>query len=85
MTTGRHLYRFRSASALLDQFHELDRQEIYFSSASEQNDPMEGYRDIVWKGDSIAWRNLFRHYGRLRPSPRHSFLSTITLSTPPST
>jgi|JI7StandDraft_1071085.scaffolds.fasta_scaffold00935_19 hypothetical protein len=65
MTTGRHLYRFRSASALLDQFHELDRQEIYFSSASEQNDPMEGYRDIVWKGDSIAWRNLFRHYGRL--------------------
>lgn len=60
-----HAYRFRSASALLDGFHELERQEIYFSSASELNDPMEGHRDVVWRGDVVAWRNLFRHYGRL--------------------
>ncbi len=23
---------------------------------------MEGFRDIVWQGDSIVWTNLFRHY-----------------------
>ncbi len=57
------MYRFRPAYALLDGFHELERQEIHFSTASELNDPMEGYRDVAWQGD--AWRNLFRHYGRL--------------------
>ncbi|MDE0521746.1 MAG: DUF2971 domain-containing protein [Boseongicola sp.] len=23
---------------------------------------MEGFRDVVWKGDDIVWTNLFRHY-----------------------
>lgn len=63
--TASHVYRFRSGSALLDGFQELERQEIYFSTATEQNDPMEGHRDVVWNGDHVAWRNLFRHYGRL--------------------
>ena len=56
------LYRFRRASAVLDEFHELERQEIYFASAEELNDPMEGYKDVFWQGDSIVWHNLLRHF-----------------------
>ncbi|MEJ0052067.1 MAG: DUF2971 domain-containing protein [Methylovirgula sp.] len=57
-----HFYRFRSASALLDGFHELENQEIYFPTLKELNDPLEGYKDLVWRGDRIVWHNLFRHY-----------------------
>lgn len=55
-------YRFRPASALLDGFHELEKQEIYFPTLKELNDPVEGYKDILWRGDAIVWRNLLRHY-----------------------
>ncbi|WP_417686818.1 DUF2971 domain-containing protein [Pseudidiomarina gelatinasegens] len=55
-------YRFRSASNLLDEYNELEKQTIYFAPAEQLNDPMEGYRDIFWNGDLIAWRNLFSHY-----------------------
>ncbi|HEY4081866.1 MAG TPA: hypothetical protein VGM81_14335 [Burkholderiaceae bacterium] len=57
-----HLYRFRPADALLDKYHELERQEIYFASPEELNDPMEGFVDILWRGDRIVWENLLRHY-----------------------
>jgi hypothetical protein len=57
-----HFYRFRPAAALLDGFNELERHEIYFPTVAELNDPLEGYKDIVWRGDRIVWRNLFRHY-----------------------
>jgi hypothetical protein len=57
-----HLYRFRSTRSLLDGFHELEKQEIYFSPPDQLNDPMEGYKDVVWCGDAIVWRNLLRHY-----------------------
>jgi hypothetical protein len=56
------IYRFRSMDALLDRFHELENQELYVASPSEMNDPLEGYKDLFWKGDDIAWRSLFRHY-----------------------
>lgn len=59
-----HFYRFRPVDALLDRFHELENQEIYFASPAELNDPMEGFRDVFWHGDRIAWKNLFRHYLR---------------------
>jgi hypothetical protein len=59
----RLLYRFRPLCRLLDS-GELDRQEIYFASPSELNDPMEGFRDLYWSGDRIVWENLFRHYLR---------------------
>ena len=59
-----HFYRFRPVDALLDRFHELENQEIYFASPAELNDPMEGFRDVFWQGDRIAWKNLFRHYLR---------------------
>ena len=48
--------------ALLGQRHELENQTTYFASPEELNDPMEGFRDIVWSGDKIAWTNLFKHY-----------------------
>ena len=56
------LYRFRSIDALLDKYHELENQTIYFATPEELNDPMEGFRDIVWRGDTIVWENFFKHY-----------------------
>lgn len=59
---GKKLYRFRSANNLLDGYGELEKQTIYFAPPEQLNDPMEGYRDIVWSGDLISWKNLFAHY-----------------------
>ena len=57
------VYRFRSSKYLLcEPYSELERQTIYCSSPKELNDPMEGFRDIVWCGDSIVWANLLKHY-----------------------
>ena len=57
------LYRFRSIEYLLgDEYQELEKQTIYFASPDELNDPMEGFRDIVWDGDKIVWTNFFRNY-----------------------
>lgn len=55
-------YRFRPTDALLDRFQELERQEIYFAPPKELNDPLEGFKDLVWSGDRILWENLLRHY-----------------------
>lgn len=54
-----HLYRYRRASRAID---ELEQQEIYFSKVDELNDPMEGFKDLFWSGDEIAWRALSKHY-----------------------
>lgn len=59
---GKEFYRFRSASNLLDGYSELEKQTIYFAPPEQLNDPMEGYRDILWSGDLIAWKNIFSHY-----------------------
>lgn len=56
------IYRFRTAEALLDKFNELQNQEIYFAPPEELNDPMEGFKDIYWKGDKIIWKNLIINY-----------------------
>ena len=56
------LYRFRSIEALLGEYQELENRTIYFASPDQLNDPMEGFRDIVWKGDKIVWTNLFKYY-----------------------
>jgi hypothetical protein len=55
-------YRFRSTRALLDERHELGRQEIYFCPPEGLNDPIEGFKDLFWRGDEIIWRNLLKHY-----------------------
>jgi hypothetical protein len=58
-----YLYRFRSIEKLLNEpYQEVESQEIYFSRPDELNDPLEGFKDIFWRGDHIVWRNLFRHY-----------------------
>ena len=56
------LYRLRSVDRLIGNSQELEKQAIYFASPEELNDPMEGFRNIVWQGDRIVWTNLFRHY-----------------------
>ena len=61
-TSPINVYRFRSMSNLLHEHQELENQTIYFASPDELNDPMEGFRDIVWRGDKIVWENFFRIY-----------------------
>ena len=56
------VYRFRSIGNLFGKFQELEKQTIYFARPDELNDPMEGFRDIVWRGDKIVWTNLFKNY-----------------------
>jgi hypothetical protein len=62
MTGIDYLYRYRPIEAALDGFRELEEQHIYFSTPDELNDPIEGFKDLFWCGDAIAWRNLLRHY-----------------------
>lgn len=57
-----HLYRYRPIEAVLDKYNELERQEIYFSTPDELNDPMEGFKDLFWSGDRIVWANFLKHY-----------------------
>jgi hypothetical protein len=56
------LYRIRPADALLDKYQELEKQQIYFASPDELNDPVEDYKDFFWSGDEIVWRNFLKHY-----------------------
>ncbi len=56
------VYRFRTMDNLLGEHQELKKQEIYFASPEQLNDPMEGLRDIFWRGDKIVWENFFKHY-----------------------
>ena len=55
-------YRFRSMECLLDKYQELEKQTIYFASPNELNNPMEGFRDIVWRGDKVVWANFLKHF-----------------------
>ena len=82
-------YRFRPTDALLDKFQELERQEIYFAPPKELNDPLEGFKDLVWSGDRILWENLLRHYllclthavmAALINGPDHTFAEMEELS-----
>ena len=57
-----YFYRYRPINAVLDEFHELESQEIYFGTADELNDPMEGFKDLFWHGDAIVWRSFLKHY-----------------------
>ena len=50
-------YRFRNATTLLSK-KELEDQYVYFSSPQNLNDPNEGLRNMVWKGDKIVWDNF---------------------------
>lgn len=56
------IYRFRTINSLLGEHQELEKQSIYFAKKEELNDPIEGYNEIYWNGDKIAWEGLFKHY-----------------------
>ncbi|OLF53997.1 DUF2971 domain-containing protein [Pseudomonas chlororaphis] len=64
------LYRFRPAARLLggkddqgvEQPGELENLEIYFAAPEQLNDPLEGYREVFWAGDTLLWKNLLKHY-----------------------
>lgn len=70
MDNSNLFYRLRSLDRLLGKNWqenegkdgELEKQEIYFASPNELNDPMEGFSNIVFKGDEIVWHNFFKHY-----------------------
>lgn len=52
------MYRFRSVESLIGKYQELEKQQIYFASVDELNDPLEGTRQYFWKGDRIIWMNF---------------------------
>ncbi len=56
-----HLYRIRSLEKLLWK-GELENDQIYFCPVEDLNDPVEGYKDLLWRGDHVAWSNLLKHY-----------------------
>lgn len=56
------LYRFRSMKYLLGEYNELEKEEIYFASLNELNDPLEGMLQTIWDGDEIAWKGLINNY-----------------------
>lgn len=56
-----YLYRFRSLRSLID-YEELAKTYIFFPSPEKLNDPLEGFREVVWSGDKVVWQNLFKHY-----------------------
>lgn len=66
MTSDSHfenaVFRYRSIDALLGEREELERQTVYFAPPEYLNDPMEGLRQVYWRGDRITWRNFLRHY-----------------------
>lgn len=55
-------FRYRSIDRLFGDSDELEKQQIYFAKPDELNDPMEGFKDVFWKGDTTLWKNLIRHY-----------------------
>ena len=59
------IFRFRSARALLEEYEELEKQEIYFCPYDSEDDIFEGIMDVYFKGDEIVWNSLFAQYMRL--------------------
>lgn len=57
-----YVYRFRPLSSVLGEYEELKLNEIFFSSLNDLNDPMEGFKNMVWSGDTIAWQNFLKHF-----------------------
>ncbi|MCB0745988.1 MAG: DUF2971 domain-containing protein [Ignavibacteriae bacterium] len=56
------MYRFRRIDSLIGQHQELEKQEIYFATPEELNDPMEGFKNMFWDGDEIVWTNFIINY-----------------------
>lgn len=56
------VFKLRNTNSLLNGFHELENQELFFASPDELNDPQEGFLNLFWQGDKIVWKNLLRYY-----------------------
>lgn len=56
------IFRLRKTESLIGGHQELENQEIFFASPDELNDPLEGFLNVFWQGDRIAWRNFFKYY-----------------------
>jgi hypothetical protein len=59
------IYRFRPVNRLLQDdgvSGELDSLYIYFAGRKQLNDPLEGYANLFFEGDEIAWDNLLKNY-----------------------
>jgi hypothetical protein len=56
------LYRFRSMDKLLNGYKELESQSIFFAPPEILNDPVEGFRDIYFRGDKVMWERLLINY-----------------------
>lgn len=54
------LFRYRPFARGLQ---EIQEQTIYFAPREALNDPAaEGFLNVYWQGDCIAWEGLFRNY-----------------------
>lgn len=77
------LYRFRPVDRLIGKNSntgELENHYIYFASPQQLNDPMEGYKDVFWKGDRVVWHNLFSHFFLCLIIRSDQYLSNIDFS-----
>lgn len=55
-----NIFRYRSFE---NGIREIENQTIYFAAKNELNDPqIEGYLNVYWQGDCIAWNGLFKNY-----------------------
>ena len=54
------LYRFRPTNRLIAD-RELEDHYFFFAAPSQLNDPLEGFVDLYWQGDAVAWLGLFSH------------------------
>lgn len=61
MLKENYIYRYRSIDSL-NKYGELENLSIYFAKPEELNDQMEGYTNIIWQGDNVAFQGLFKHY-----------------------
>lgn len=54
-------YRLRSLKSIFE-YKELENQEIYLASIEELNDPMEGFKNVVFMGNLKDWYLFFERY-----------------------
>lgn len=58
-------FRYRSIDNFLYKYHELEKQEIFFATNKQENDPLEGWRPRFYKGNigfwKMFWLTLFEY------------------------
>lgn len=59
---GKTTYRYRPMKSVLGEFQELKKQEIYFASIEELNDPMEGVIVPFYRGTNVHWIYFLKFY-----------------------